>query len=185
MSFLNERTRRRIMSEQEKNLKRVLEHVNDLLAEDRPPLQGDMAVLRGAYGKANNNAACPCGSGRNFADCCKQLWQVAERGEKVIKKGVKREAKRQAKEEKRAAKNDVWFCKLGVDEKGRPIVDTKDMEGDKLDGFSLAGFVLSAYHSLLIEGQIMMVNGACGKLHRHILSQLAGPSKPPLGVVKP
>ena len=69
MSFMTDKDRRRC-DVSERDLKHTLDRANDALAVGNPPLQGDMKALETAYGRANNSAPCPCGSGLKYKKCC-------------------------------------------------------------------------------------------------------------------
>jgi hypothetical protein len=63
--------------------------MNDLKALLDMALDGNaseeaMKVLKTEYGRCNNKAKCPCGSGKTFEECCKPEWQVASRQKKKV-----------------------------------------------------------------------------------------------------
>lgn len=83
--------------------------------------------LKTSYGQCNNNAKCPCSSGKTYNDCCKSLWRAASRSYENRNKEVK---------ERKKAENDLHYvCQVAVDGLGRPRV--VPMPGQKLNTFEI------------------------------------------------
>lgn len=159
----------------------MLRQVQDSIASGKVP--GDTAVkkLTFAYGRANGESKCPCGSGGKYADCCKREYQAAVRGVKGLEKEqkTKPEPQRDAPVEtdKRPQQDVRWCCRVGIDRKtGEPVTDTTGMEMDdpKTSPQQIAGILLMAYHDLMASGAFMLANGVYNRVMHDLGASQAG-----------
>ena len=163
------------------NLKEVLSMVQDMIANGEVPDESNdaMAALVSGYGHALNEAECPCGSGKKYAECCKREYQAAVRGVKGLKKEQdsrpEEEAPEKAADEPRG---DVkWCCRVGVDNKtGEPVTDVTGMAFDEpgITPQRIAGLLIAAYHDLMASGAFMLANGVYNRVMQDLGAVRAG-----------
>jgi hypothetical protein len=149
------------------NLKKVIERVLDGLSRGEGVDSDDWEMLERAYAKALNNAKCPCENGKNFSQCCKKDWMMLKRLQAKSKTEVKEEKKQEAKE----FKGESPLIALYQDKSGGMKIESSD----NLDPMMAARLLLTAYHEVMCNVNIMMMNNT-KTLIQKLMGQRNGPS---------
>jgi len=114
------------------------------IEKNEPILASVIMRLKTVFSKAMNNNPCPCGSDKNYSNCCKVDWTIIQRSISSFKS----EQKDERKEETKSGIVDRvnWVCKCGIHkDTGAPVVMPVD-EGRKMHSFGVANLLLDSYN---------------------------------------
>lgn len=137
--------------------------------EDEGVAEEEYALLEREYGQALNNGDCPCGSKMKFEDCCKVSWNALVRGRNRKLRESKENVKQEKRDEKYKGDQTEWLAKVGVNPDGSPAVMPLN-ENVPTTEFKMAGLLLAAYHSLIVDGTLMNIQAAMRTVFRELTS---------------
>lgn len=134
-------------------------NILDMLDTAEKALENGEAVQEDIFEKLQqifrhvlSRSDCPCGSGKQFFECCRARWLPIQRGQKKIGQ-EQREARKDTVRNDNSHKGTPMegltpVCMVAISKEGQPVVHPANPNADPLN---VAQILLMAYNTLLTD----------------------------------